>query len=84
MKDIFTAMAYPLDVAQDNNLTFAAKGMMAYICLENYHTRINLKDPDLFVDRIHLACGCIEGRNAYRELVDAGYINDFLKEGLEE
>jgi hypothetical protein len=72
----------PVEILTDSNLSLAAIGLAAYITYE-YQTLKMHKDADLFFDRITLAKGQYLGEVAYKELVDAGYINDFFKEGIE-
>ncbi len=72
----------PVEILTDSNLSLAAIGLAAYITYE-YQTLKMHRDADLFFDRITLAKGKYLGEVAYKELVDAGYINDFFKEGIE-
>jgi len=72
----------PVEILTDANLSLAAIGLAAYITYE-YQTLKMHKDADLFFDRITLAKGYFQGATAYNELVNAGYIPDFLKEGIE-
>jgi hypothetical protein len=72
----------PVEILTDSNLSLAAIGLAAYITYE-YQTLKMHRDADLFFDRITLAKGKYLGEVAYKELVDAGYIPDFFKEGIE-
>jgi len=72
----------PVEILTDANLSLAAIGLAAYITYEYQALKMH-KDADLFFDRITLAKGYFQGATAYNELVTAGYIPDFLKEGIE-
>jgi len=78
--DNFTLI--PVEIVTDSNLSLAAIGLAAQI-LHEYTSLKMHKDADLFFGRITLAKGNYLGNVAYEELVSAGYINDFLKEGIE-
>ena len=72
----------PVELIEDRTLSLAAIGLAAHIIHE--HTSLKMhKDSDLFFDRITLAKGNYFGDTAYQELVNAGYIDDFFKEGIE-
>ncbi len=72
----------PVELVTDDNISLQAIGLAAKIAYE-YKALTMHKDADYFFDKITLAKGKYLGDIAYRELVDAGYINDFLKEGIE-
>ncbi len=72
----------PVELATDDNLSLQAIGLAAKIVYEHKALTMH-KDVDYFFDKITLAKGKYLGNSAYYELVDAGYINDFLKEGIE-
>jgi hypothetical protein len=72
----------PLELLTEANLSLQAIGLAAHIVYE-HKTLTMHKDVDYFFDRITLAKRQYLGEDAYNELVDAGYINDFFKEGIE-
>jgi hypothetical protein len=65
----------PHQLAQDEKLSLQAKGLAAVICL------VCAKQGESTVAIIELwkAIADMGGENAYKELVSAGYIEDFLK-----
>jgi hypothetical protein len=72
----------PVELLTDSNLSLPAIGLAAQI-IHQYDQLQSHNDAELFFDRITLAKGNYLGKAAYEELVDAGYINDFFKEGIE-
>ena len=72
----------PVEILTDSNLSLAAIGLAAYITYQYQILKMH-KDADYFFNKITLAKGKYLGEVAYKELVDAGYINDFFKEGIE-
>ena len=75
----FTSL--PVELVTEDNLSLQAIGLAAKIVYEHKALTMH-KDVDYFFDKITLAKGKYLGNSAYYELVDAGYINDFLKEGI--
>ena len=65
----------PHQLAQDENLSLQAKGLAAVICL------VCIKQSESTVSIIELWKAIVDcgGENAYKELLAAGYIEDFLK-----
>ena len=55
------------DVAQNKDLSFAARGMLAYILSQSDTWEINLSD-------LQQGCGRKKARAVLNELIDAGYI----------
>ena len=72
----------PVELVTDDNISLQAIGLAAKIVYE-YKALTLHKDVDYFFDKITLAKGKYLGNSAYYELVDAGYINDFFKDGIE-
>jgi hypothetical protein len=72
----------PVEILTDSNLSLAAIGLAAYITYQYQILKMH-KDADYFFNKITLAKGKYLGEVAYKELVDAGYIPDFFKEGIE-
>jgi len=72
----------PVEILTDSNLSLSAIGLAAYITYQYQILKMH-KDADYFFNKITLAKGKYLGKVAYKELVDAGYINDFFKEGIE-
>lgn len=70
----------PVEVV-NSQLSTTAIGLAAYIQYQYESFRRHM-DVDLFFDRIELKLGVLE-KSAYKELCDAGVINNFLEEGIE-
>lgn len=72
----------PTDIFQDGRLTLQDIGLAAYIKYQ--HTLLkDHKDSQLFFDRIYLAMSQYGAKESYQRLVETGFINDFIKEGIE-
>lgn len=72
----FTAI--PVDLLEDNTLSWDAKGLAAYICyLDGINKHFASKSIELWK-----TCVDTNSMDAYRELVNAGYIEDVI--GLDE
>jgi len=69
----------PQQLAQDEKLSLQAKGLAAVICL------VCIKQGESTVSTIELwkAITDVNGESSYKELVNAGYIEDFLKGHLQ-
>jgi hypothetical protein len=72
----------PLELVTDDNISLQAIGLAAKIVYEHKALTMH-KDSDYFFDKITLAKEKYFGNSAYYELVDAGYINDFFKDGIQ-
>lgn len=73
IKDSYSFL--PNQLAQDENLSLQAKGLAVVICLAC------IKQVASTVSIIELRNAVLDcgGENAYKELLAAGYIEDFLK-----
>ena len=71
----------PVELLKELNLSMTAIGLAATIKYYYECAKIH-GDAQLFFDKIELKLGH-SGKIAYKELCDAGVIDDFLKEGIE-
>lgn len=72
--------AIPLDLLEDNTLSWDAKGLAAYICyLDGIHKDFASKSIELWK-----TCVDTNSMDTYRELVNAGYIEDVIGLDKEE
>lgn len=67
----------PLELLEDNKLSWKAKGLAAYIC----HLDNTIKNPASRSIELWKVCLDTDCMDAYKELVDAKYIEDAI--GLE-
>lgn len=84
-KNIFGVDSYtviPTNIIDDCCISLAAIGFAAYISYEYQSLKIH-RNVDVFLEVITNLRKDFQGESAYNELVSAGYIPDFLKEGIE-
>ena len=72
----------PTNIMNDCCLSLAAVGFATYIAHEYQSLKIHNNQSSFFESISNLKKD-YQGKEAYDELVSAGYINDFLKEGIE-